>query len=270
MKKNICFNYKYDSEYKQRARLLKAIGFDGVFLYSQYNPRTYVDDILKVGLEIETLHLPYKKYENGKYIDSQFVNVFWTGGSDFNGYLNELLNEIDFANSVGIKSVVMHITGGDAPPPLQESGVDAVSRVFERCNKYGITLCLENLRRLDYLKYVFSAIKDKRLKFCFDSGHANVMTHNIDTFPWDDFGQRLFCVHLNDNDGEKDSHQLPFTGNIKWESLLANLMHYLPNLNLTLEVRVSTEQKQRLVEEEYLQQAFNSLLMLEKLAGANT
>ena len=46
MKKIIGFNYKYKSQEKERSELIKEIGFDGVFIYSQYNPQNYIEDIL--------------------------------------------------------------------------------------------------------------------------------------------------------------------------------------------------------------------------------
>lgn len=59
MKKIIGFNYKYNSQEKEKSELIKETGFDGVFIYSQYNPQNYIEDILGSRLEIETLHLSY-------------------------------------------------------------------------------------------------------------------------------------------------------------------------------------------------------------------
>ena len=48
MKKYINFNYGYkeNKDYKTRAELIKKLGFDGVFLYSQYNPEDYICDVI--------------------------------------------------------------------------------------------------------------------------------------------------------------------------------------------------------------------------------
>ncbi len=191
MKKFINYNYKFNSQHTNRAKLIKEAGFDGVFIYSQYKPDDYIQNILACDLEIEALHLPYKLIKNDKCIDSQFVNIIWTDQEDAKNYMCELVNQIDFANNYGIKNVVMHVTGGKQPPPINKLGLDRVLYLLEYCDKYGINLCLENLRCLDYIKYLFENIDSNRLKFCFDSGHANYMTKNLNDFPWGCFGEKL-------------------------------------------------------------------------------
>lgn len=264
MKKYINFNYKIDSSYLERAKMIKTIGFDGVFIYSQYNPRNYIEYILSSGLEIETLHLPYKRVFNGKTIDSRYVNILWEAPELSLNYKEELLAQVQFAKEYNIKTLVMHITGGDMPPAYGKDGLNFIRSILSACEDSGITLCLENLRRLDYLEYVFSNIESNFLKFCFDTGHANVMTHNVDTFNWDTFGDKLYCLHLNDNCGERDQHLIPLSGNIKWVQLMKKIKELNPNINYTLEVRATEEQKNLLTEKAFLEQCFRSLIELEQ------
>ena len=217
MKKFINFNYgfKQNTDYVARARLIKATGFDGVFLYAKYNPETYIGDILGVGLEIGSFHLSYQKCApDGTKLVQDYVNMLWTDGDESRDYLNLLYSEIEFANKYGIKNIIMHITGGNEPPAFNDNGIRFIGNVLARCKQYGMTLCLENLRRLDYLEKVFKAIDDDCLKFCFDSGHANYMTQNADSFDWEKFGSKLYYLHLNDNDGNSDQHLPPYMGNI--------------------------------------------------------
>ncbi|MDE5562788.1 MAG: sugar phosphate isomerase/epimerase [Clostridiales bacterium] len=265
MKKYINFNYKIDSPYQQRAANIKAAGFDGVFIYSQYQPREYVKIIQDTGLKIETLHLPYKKFENGTLVDSRHVNVLWQNNIIGDQYVEDLINEIDFAYQNKIDTLIMHITGGDTPPPISGIGLQRIAKIVKYCESLNLTLCLENLRRLEYLTYIFSQIESENLKFCFDSGHANVMTHNVDTFPWDVFGNRLHCLHLNDNLGDHDKHLIPFNGNIDWSKVMEIIYSYNPNINLTLEVRATQEQRCISNETLYLENCYKSLCVLEKI-----
>lgn len=264
MGKYINFNYKYDSSTDNRIHLLEEIGFDGVFIYSQYNPSVYIEKILKSSLKIETLHLPYKKIVNGKCVDSKHVNVLWSGGYEADCYTQSLINEIRFANSYGIKSVVMHVTGGDNPPMIKQGSIQYFEKILNECEKLGIVLCLENLRRLDYLEYIFDNLKSQYLKFCFDSGHANSMTKNIENFPWEYLGNKLHCLHLNDNDGSNDSHCIPLDGNIDWVQLIKTIHVYNNKLPLTLEVRASDMYKKKYSEKEYLQRCWMCLSEFEK------
>ncbi|MDR2913326.1 MAG: sugar phosphate isomerase/epimerase [Tannerella sp.] len=265
MKKNIGFNYKMSAEPAERISLIEDAGFDGVFIYSQYHPLEYIDLINKSKLNIETLHLSYKKFIDGQLIDSQYVNALWTEDAEADKYEKQLINEISFAHNYGIKTVVAHITGGTAPPLMCESGIKRISRILDVCEKYGIILCLENLRRLDYLEFVFKKLESDKLKFCFDSGHANAFTKNVETFPWNIFGDKLTCVHLNDNDGIADKHLLPLDGNIDWKNLVRNISKYNSDIELTLEVRCSEEQKNKYTEQEYLKLCFDSLVKIEKM-----
>ena len=265
MDKIICFNYKYDSDYADRIHILEEYGFDGVFIYSQYKPKEYIDLILDSSLSIETLHLPYKRFVNDICVDSRYANILWIDGINSSEYVSELINEVNFAKNYGIPTVVMHITGGDTPPPINKVAVENIKKVLRKCEEHEITLCLENLRRLDYLQYIFEALNSPYLKFCFDSGHASTMTRNLETFPWDFFGQYLHCVHLNDNDGINDQHQIPFSGNINWATLINKIFSYNQKLNLTLEVRSSTEERETTKEVDFIKNCYDSLRKLEIL-----
>ncbi len=266
MKKYINFNYGYkeNKNYKTRAELIKKLGFDGVFLYSQYNPEDYIRDVLDAGLEIGSLHLSYKKFDcNGQLVDKQYVNVIWQEPELSKEYLSILLGELEFAHKYCINTVVMHITGGTTPPPFSQYGVEFIRTILNKCKEYNITLCLENLRRLDYLIKVFEYIEDDSLKFCFDSGHANYMTNNVDTFPWDKFGNRLYYLHLNDNNTLHDQHFPPFYGNIKWHKVINRIFFFNRKIDLTLEVR-NKDQFQDVPELEFLRTCMRSLKRLEK------
>lgn len=90
----------------------------------------------------------------------------------------------------------------------------------------GITLCIENLynglgshmaegpccnarkaaERIDRMNDKFGA---EVLGFCFDTGHANLVGLDFEDF-LTTLGHRLKVLHMHDNDGERDLHQIPF------------------------------------------------------------
>ncbi len=266
MKKSICFDYRYDSSPLERIGLIQEAGFGGVYLHSQYNPAEYIDIIRGASdLEIESLHLPYKKLREGKTIDARHVNALWRDETESRAYADELVREVEFAARHGIGIVVMHVTGGDTPPPMNENGIRSIGRVLSACEKNGIVLCLENLRRLDYLDYVFANLASDKLMFCFDSGHANCMTKNLDSFPWEKYRQKLYYLHLSDNNGLADQHLPPFSGSIEWDGLIKKVCGYNSGLALTLEVRSASETRKLLAEKEYLKLCFDSLVALENI-----
>ena len=263
MKKYIGFNFKYNSDLYRRAGEIREVGFDGVFLYAYHDPNQSIKAVQAVGLKVETLHLPYKA-SVGVVKNPFLVNCLWEGGQQNKIFKAMLLQNVAFARKNGIKTLVMHVTAGDNPPPFSEEGVDFIDVLVNECGRYGIVLCLENIRRLDYIAQLFECIRSPYLKFCFDTGHANCMTKNLNFFPWETFGQYLYCLHISDNNGVSDEHLIPFSGNIDWKHILQTVYRYNPFLNLTLEVHATQQQRTMLTQKQYLVQCYNSLQTLEK------
>ncbi|MBQ1915470.1 MAG: sugar phosphate isomerase/epimerase, partial [Selenomonadaceae bacterium] len=90
----------------------------------------------------------------------------------------------------------------------------------------GITMCIENLydsvgdrlvegpccdavkaaRRIDAMNERHGA---EVLGFCFDTGHGNLIHLDFEEF-LTTLGKRLKVLHIHDNDGWRDLHQIPF------------------------------------------------------------
>jgi sugar phosphate isomerase/epimerase len=91
----------------------------------------------------------------------------------------------------------------------------------------GVTICIENLydgigghvmegpccdarkavERIDRMNDKYGA---EVLGFCFDTGHANLVGLDFEDFITT-LGHRLKVLHIHDNDGISDLHQMPFT-----------------------------------------------------------
>ncbi|HBF39639.1 MAG TPA: xylose isomerase, partial [Firmicutes bacterium] len=78
-----------------------------------------------------------------------------------------------------------------------------------------------NLRRPEYLDFVFSQIPSGWLGFCYDAGHENCYTQGADLLSR--YGSKLMALHLHDNDGSGDQHRIPGDGTIDWQALQAGL-----------------------------------------------
>ena len=121
----------------------------------------------------------------------------------------------------------------------------------------GVTMCIENLydgfgghlvegpccdarkaaERIDRMNEKYGA---EVLGFCFDSGHANLVGIDFETF-LTVLGPRLKVLHLHDNDGLHDLHQIPYTfaktrenrASTDWEGFLRGLraIHFAGTLN---------------------------------------
>ncbi len=124
--------------------------------------------------------------------------------------------------------------------------------IAPQAKELGITICMENLydsvgghlvegsgcdarkaaERIDRFNEAYRA---QVLGFCFDTGHANLVGLDFEDFIVT-LGHRLKVLHIHDNDGIGDLHQIPYTfsrarenkASTDWEGFLRGLgrIHY--------------------------------------------
>lgn len=224
-KKYIFLEYGLTSNYDEKLDLIKKCGFDGVFLEYRDNLEEIVNIVRNHNVEIETVHLPFNK-----------TNELWVDCQEGEDFKNLLIEGIKKAGKLNIKTVIVHTARGKNPPEISSIGLNRFKEMVKVCEENNVTMAIENIQRLDYLDYIFDNIKSNNLKYCFDCGHANCYTNNIEVYPFDKYKDKMICTHLHDNDGKGDLHTFIFTGTINWEKL----MHKFKEINyqgpLTLEV----------------------------------
>ena len=84
----------------------------------------------------------------------------------------------------------------------------------------------------------------KQVGFCWDTGHNNCYTPDIDMMAL--YGDRLICTHINDNLGivehppaitwHDDVHYMPFDGTVDWNAAAARIRAAGYSGTLTLEL----------------------------------
>lgn len=122
-----------------------------------------------------------------------------------------------------------------------------IESVAPMAKERGITICIENLydgigghliegpccnakkaaARIDRINEKYGA---EVLGFCLDTGHANLIGLDFESFITT-LGARLKVLHIHDNDGVRDLHQIPFTfartrentSSTDWESFVCGL-----------------------------------------------
>lgn len=132
-----------------------------------------------------------------------------------------------------------------------------LDRILPMAKEYGITVCMENLyesvadhlvegpgcdvhkavSRIDAYNQKYGA---EVLGFCFDAGHANLIGLDFEQF-LTALDHRLKVLHLHDNDGRSDLHQIPYTftrtrenvSSTDWEGMLRGLkkIHFAGTLS---------------------------------------
>ncbi len=93
--------------------------------------------------------------------------------------------------------------------------------------KYGVTVCIENLHTrynnrivdgicsssddiVNMIEEVERIVGYECIGACFDTGHANALRRNLHKEVLR-LGRHLRVLHLHDNDGTDDQHQIPYT-----------------------------------------------------------
>lgn len=174
----------------------------------------------KTGITINQMHMPYPIYiPNGK----QEVNKYlWDQVAPKSMEICKFL-ECPYIVIHGFK--LARFLGSEEAEWEQTSRfIDYLAPIAK---EMGITICIENLydsvgghivegpccnvhkavERIDAFNEKYNA---EVLGFCFDTGHANLIGLDFEQFITS-LGERLKVLHIHDNDGSQDLHQIPFT-----------------------------------------------------------
>ena len=131
-------------------------------------------------------------------------------------------NRIRMAARLGSDVVIMHIPQLGDPAEDPNKQWEPTRRTFEDlepiARKCGVRIAIENIigSSFDDFDHVFSLYPPDYIGLCYDSGHGNC--HNAIEH-LDKVKDRLISLHLHDNDGKGDQHQIPFQGTVDWPRL---------------------------------------------------
>lgn len=164
-------------------------------------------------------------------------------------FQKELMRGIDMAALMGIERAVTHpialyskeISYGD----WVRANMAFLTPVVEHARDKGVRTLIENMpadkEAPDNHLYGscalnVSALADKlSCGVCWDTGHANISGYR-QSEQLKTIGDRLEALHIHDNDGIKDSHMLPFDGEVDWEDVANGLQCSDKPIVLSVEV----------------------------------
>jgi sugar phosphate isomerase/epimerase len=134
--------------------------------------------------------------------------------------------EAAFARGLGCRDVIVHPVGpgdtaGDAfrPGALRASAA-RLARIGEEAD---VRFLVENMPPPMFgqdgrlLREVVDGVASPHVGLAYDVGHANVVGRPVEVVR--EMGPRLWGVHLHDNDGRDDDHQLPGLGTVPFEAV---------------------------------------------------
>lgn len=215
-----------------------------------FSPHKYGAEL--AGITINQMHMPYPNYVP-------------KGSKELNDYLWTVVapKSIRICAFFGCPYIAIHgfklayfLGSEEEEWRYTEKFIDFLAPMAK---EMGITICIENLydsigghlvegpccdvqkavERIDRINEKYHA---EVLGFCFDTGHANLVGLDFEKFITA-LDYRLKVLHIHDNDGISDLHQIPFTfaktrenkPSTDWEGFLRGLQNIRYNGTLSFE-----------------------------------
>lgn len=112
-----------------------------------------------------------------------------------------------------------------------------LKEILVSCEEHNVIIALENVvpipqgsdfyllgDNIEDIKYIFENVDSKYLKFCLDTGHANMGEGVINYIKI--FHDKLISIHFHDNKSNNDEHLPVGKGTIPWQ-LLAEELNFI-------------------------------------------
>ena len=174
----------------------------------------------EAGIRIHQLHMPYPNYVPN-------------GSRELNDYLRNVVapKSMRICSFLECRYIVVHGFKLAKQLGSEEAEWERTEQFLHflapMAKELGITICIENLyqntgghlvegpgcnvkKAAERIDRINEKYKAQVLGFCFDTGHANLVGIDFEGF-LTALGDRLKVLHIHDNDGMKDLHQIPFT-----------------------------------------------------------
>jgi sugar phosphate isomerase/epimerase len=211
-----CFGYggSFDVPFEERYRLIKQAGFDCVMLWwsDKFGRGTgYQEDVClarKAGLNIENMHTPVHEQ-----------NCLSSDNLDGESVYQTYLRCVEDCAAFHIPTMVIHLP--DDQYPVNELGLQRLEKIIHKAEEEGVQVAFENLKNINNLDTVLNTFQSKFAGYCYDSCHHQNYASDMDLLG--KYRNRLMALHLQDNGGKHNQHQLPFDGNIDWEEVMKKI-----------------------------------------------
>ncbi len=217
MTKTGIFNwYGYIQPFEERIELIKKAGYDYVMLWwdDEIYPR-FIDrrELVKIvgdyGLMLDNVHLPFED-----------TNLLWSEDiNERNKKTEQVIRWMHECRECGVETIVMHTTHGGNLVLNHSVGYDSFEKITKVAEDIKLMISLENTRVFRYTDFLLSEIDSDYIGFCYDSSHDFVNGESMGEI-LNKWKNRLFSVHLSDNDGLCDRHWIPGKGHVDWKRII--------------------------------------------------
>ena len=151
------------------------------------------------------------------------------------GAVETLCRWLELFDAIGIKDAVLHLDSMGQNPDLTPDqkyacNLEKLLLLQDYIKSHGLVvrICIENLggifAHIDQLMTVITQLDKAYFGICLDTGHLNLQ-ENRDQYNFiQRAGDRLYALHIADNEGKTDQHMMPYgRGCVDFSAVLKGL-----------------------------------------------
>lgn len=224
--------------------------WSGDYLYDQVEIDQIGRWLREYGLQLNDLHA------------SEGDEKSWVSPREYERQAGVALvkNRIHMAAQLGGDVIIMHVHREPGKPEDNRVFWDQLRRSLDELEPYarshGVRIAIENMSvdNFDTLEKIFALYGPDYIGLCYDSGHANIggdRMHRLEPLK-----DRLIALHLHDNNGVGDHHQLLFSQTVDWPRLAGIIARSAYTKCVSMEVLIHNTGLED--QHEFLRQAFET------------
>ncbi len=198
------------------------------------------DTAEKNGIYFNQAHAPYPAYIEG---DEEYNTKIFP----------QLVRAIRIAGIIGASQIIVHPTEIYKEPEQMKFNVDFYKRLIPYCKEAGVKIGIENMWGWadNYTRIVpnvcstgrelamyYDELDPEYFTVCLDIGHT-VLTGQQPQEAIIEIGPRLGALHIHDNNGIDDLHDIPYRGILDWEKITKALSEVKYSGDFTYEVNIA-------------------------------
>ncbi len=227
--------YAVDTLDLRKLETIKDAGFNLIELYANIPHFDFTDagtikqtarHLGKLELQVHSIHAPF--YEN---LDEARKGN-WMSISAVDDNLRKLSVDL-IKKSIAIKDyldfncAVVHISSPGYDPVYnnRDACMKSLEGIIRCAEKYDVKIAIENipseLGKSRNVLGIVNELKNRHAGICFDTGHANLEDSLTESF--DMLKDLIITTHIHDNEGTRDAHLPPGSGNINWNQFLKRI-----------------------------------------------
>lgn len=146
-------------------------------------------------------------------------------------------NRLQMAAQLGSDVIIMHLGSVPADPADRSTFWNQLWKSLDElepwARQHRVRIALEN-GEFAAIREVFARYGPDYVGLCYDSGHGNLSGDGLEEA--EALRDRLISIHLHDNDGTGDQHNLLFCGTVDWRRLAGILARSAYRKAVSMEV----------------------------------